>query len=193
MDENKKLVWWIVGGVAVGIVIIYVAISGGVKFPAGTRSADRVGPLATTTPQGIVAAPGLSPVSDEGQVVTREGKPVQLNTTPGSPEAPQQSNPIAPQDLPSASVKLSMSASGISPSTFRVRRGDAVTLAITASDSQTHVFMFDDAVLSSVAVGVGPGETRAITFNAPARGEYAFHCDVPGHAARGETGKMIVE
>lgn len=192
MDENKKLVWWIVGGVVVGVAIIYVAITGG-GLSSGPRSAEEVGPLATTTPQGIVAAPGLSPVSDEGQVVTREGAPVDLDVTPGSPSAPQQSNPIAPEELPSASVKIEMSASGIAPSTFRVRSGNAVTLAVTATDSQTHVFMFDDAALSAVAVGVGPGETRAITFNAPSRGQYPFHCDVPGHAARGETGVMIVE
>jgi uncharacterized cupredoxin-like copper-binding protein len=54
--------------------------------------------------------------------------------------------------------------------------------------------MFNDPSLSAVAVGVSPRETRAITFNAPSTpGEYPFVCDVPGHAGRGEVGKMIVE
>lgn len=193
MDENKKLAWWIAGGVVAGAIIIYLAISGGVKLSRGPQTAEEVGPLATSTPQGIVAAPGLSAVSEEGEVVTQEGNPVQLDVTPGTPEAPQQSNPIAVQDLPSASVKISVSADGFAPSTFRVRSGVAVTVAIMGADSQTHVFAFKDTSLSAVAVGVGPGETRAITFNAPARGEYRFYCNVPGHEARGEVGTMIVE
>jgi len=67
-------------------------------------------------------------------------------------------------------------------------------VAVSSTDGYTHVFMFDDPSLSAVAVGVGPKETRAITFNAPAKaGTYSFHCDVPGHTARGEVGAMIVK
>lgn len=193
MDENKKLAWWIAGGAVVGIVIIYLAITGGVKLPSGAPTAEEAGPLATTTPRGVVAAPGLSAVSEEGQVVTKEGKPVQLDAVPGAPEAPQQSDPIAAKDAPTDSITIKMSAEGIAPSVFRVKRGEAVTLAITATDSQSHVFAFKDPALSGVAVGLAPGETRALVFNAPARGEYAFYCNIPGHEARGEKGVMIVE
>jgi len=66
-------------------------------------------------------------------------------------------------------------------------------LALSSVDNITHVLLFDDPVLAGVAIGVGPNETRAITFNAPKAGEYGFHCDVPGHTARGESGKMIVK
>ncbi|MBI2279043.1 MAG: cupredoxin domain-containing protein [Candidatus Brennerbacteria bacterium] len=193
--NGNKLAWWIVGGAIVGIVIIYLAISGAIKIPSGVRTAEETGPLATATSQGIVAAPGLSPVSKEGQVVNKNtGAPVKLDVTPGSPDAPQQSDPIALRDAPTNSIKISMSAEGIAPSTFRVKRGEVVTLTLTATDNQTHVFAFEDSSLSAVAVGLAPGETRVTAFNAPsARGEYQFYCNVPGHATRGETGTMIVE
>ena len=85
------------------------------------------------------------------------------------------------------------SAEGFKPSTFEVKAGQLVTMSLTSVDKMTHVLLFDDPSLAAVAIGVGPDETRAITFNAPKAGEYAFHCDVPGHAARGEKGVMIVK
>ena len=137
-----------------------------------------------------MVAPGTSAVSSKGEVVTKEGKPVKLDASPGTPDAPQQSNPVS--EAPAGAVKLTMTASGFSPKEFTARAGQAVALSVTAGDSQTHVFMFDDASLSAVAVGVAPGETRVITFNAPKVGSYKFHCDVPGHSGRGETGTMVV-
>ncbi len=138
-----------------------------------------------------VFVPEASPVTQDGKVVTGEGVPVKLDVEPGSPEAPQQSNPIS--EAPKDSVELTMTASGISPSIFEVLSGAPIIISITSGDAQTHVFKFNDPSLSAVAVGVGPGETRAITFNAPAKGEYSFFCDVPGHSERGETGVMVVE
>ncbi|MBI4034261.1 MAG: cupredoxin domain-containing protein [Candidatus Brennerbacteria bacterium] len=140
-----------------------------------------------------VAAPGASPVTEGGQVVTPEGAPVRQDVLPGSPEAPQQSNPVSEESLPEETVKLKISASGIAPASFNVKAGSAVVLSVTSVDDQTHVFKFKDPSLQAVAIGVGPGETRAITFNAPkGAGDYDFFCDVPGHEARGERGVMTV-
>ncbi len=179
----------IIGAAAVVIVILvgYLLIN-------NQSSVTTSAPQGTKTTQGIVAAPNTSPISQTGQVVTPTGQAVKLNVTPGTPEAPQQSNPIAsPKDIPSQAIKLSVSAAGFSPSSFTVNSGAAVTVALTSTDTQTHGLMFDDASLSAVAIGVGPGETRAITFNAPKAGTYTFYCYIPGHRARGEIGKMIVK
>ena len=185
MNTNQNITIGIVA-VIVLIVVGYIIFSGGGSTPAV--------PEGTKTPQGIVTATGTSPISDTGKVVTQAGTPVKLNVTPGTPDAPQQSNPIAsPRDISSQAIKVSVSAAGFSPSSFTVKSGAVVTLAVTSVDTQTHVFLFDDKSLSAVAVGIGPGETRAITFNAPKSGEYSFHCDVPGHKGRGEAGKMIVK
>lgn len=141
-----------------------------------------------------VAVVGANPIAKDGTVVTTEGVPVKNDAIPMSPEAPKQTPPVAKEQLPASTIKLEISAAGWNPKEFSVKAGAPVTLAITSGDDYTHVFMFDDSSLSAVAVGVSPRETRAITFNAPDKaGEYAFHCDVPGHAARGEVGKMIVK
>ncbi|MFH0712381.1 MAG: cupredoxin domain-containing protein [Candidatus Jorgensenbacteria bacterium] len=176
------------------ILVVVVIVIGGIVWLLATGAIPSPKTQeGTGTPQGTAVAPGTSAVTEEGQVVTQTGEPVKLDVEPGTPEAPQQSNPVSPEDLPSSAIELTMTSSGITPNSFEVRSGDAVTVSVTAGDSQTHVFKFDDASLSAVAVGVGPGETRAITFNAPAKGSYGFHCDVPGHAGRGETGTMTVK
>lgn len=187
MEENRKVVWWIVGGAILGAVVIYLAVTGGVSF---TPTPSYEG---ATTDQGTVVAPGTSAISDSGQVVTPEGAPVRQDVEPGSPDAPQQSAPISEAEIPPNAVDLKVSAAGFAPSTFTVKAGTPVVISITSTD-QTHVFKFDDPSLSAVAVGVGPNETRVIPFNAPTvKGEYKFHCDVPGHPARGEVGTMIVQ
>lgn len=195
MENNKKnIVVYVIVAVIVVAVVVYALMSG-----VGTKPTVEQGVVGdqtsqgTVTEKGVVAAPGTSPISTStGEVVTPEGKPVQNDAVPGTPEAPQQSNPTSPKALPAAAIKLNVSSSGYSPNQFTVKAGSPVTLSVTATDNQTHVFAFNDASLSAVAIGVAPGETRAITFSAPAKGEYSFMCNVPGHAERGETGKMIV-
>ncbi len=145
-------------------------------------------------PEGSrVEVVGANPIIDN-IVVTQTGQVAKNDVVPMSPEAPQQTAPISKEQLPNSAVKLDVSASGFSPNSFEVKAGAPVTLSVSSVDGITHVFMFDDASLAAVAIGIGPNETRAITFNAPKeKGEYSFRCDVPGHAARGETGVMIVK
>lgn len=113
--------------------------------------------------------------------------------TPGTPENPQQSSPVTESDIPSGTVRISIGSFTFTPSRFTVRAGSVVELAI-ASEDRTHVFKFNDPSLANVAVGVGPLETRLITFYAPSTpGEYGFYCDVPGHRVGGETGVMVVQ
>lgn len=193
-SNKKNIIVYVVVAVIVVAVVVYALISGVGTKPIVEQGAVGEGTSqGTVTEKGVVAAPGTSPISTStGEVITPEGKPVQNDVVPGTPEAPQQSNPTSPTALPSAAIKLNVSSSGYSPNQFTVKAGDPITLSVTAADNQTHVFAFDDASLSAIAIGVAPGETRAITFNAPARGEYSFRCNVPGHTERGETGKMIV-
>jgi plastocyanin len=143
-------------------------------------------------PEPEAAVSSASPVTSEGQVITPGGAPVRLDASPGSPEAPQQSNPVSEEALPEDAIRIRISAEGINPESFEVESGSVVTISVTSTDTQTHLFKFRDPGLRAVAVGVGPGETRAITFNAPEAGEYDFFCDVPGHESRGEVGVMTV-
>lgn len=110
------------------------------------------------------------------------------------PSKPAQSPPVNEANVPEKAVKLGISAGGITPASFEVKKGQEVTLSVASQDDWTHIFRFKDEGLKEVAVGVGPGQTRLITFYAPKnRGEYEFYCDVPGHSDRGEKGKMLVK
>ena len=206
--NNKKTLWIIVGLAVLAVIIIMIAVSTGSQQSSGTATKtggeidvpvaptdlDKETPIATPeeVEQASSVVEGTSKVIDN-VVVTPTGKPARTDVHAGSPEAPQQTPPINPEDLPAGTIRLEASAEGFNPPQFEVRAGQLVTLSLTSVDNITHVLLFDDPILSAVAIGIGPGETRAITFNAPTAGEYSFHCDVPGHAARGEVGKMIVK
>jgi len=136
--------------------------------------------------------PEGSLVSSEGKVLTPKGEEVDNSAMPGSPDAPKQSRSLSDGEVPEKAIKLTVSASGFVPNEFDVKSGDVVTFSLTSAD-RTHVFKFDDASLQGVAIGVAGNETRAITFKAPAAGDYTFYCDVPGHRGRGETGVMHVK
>lgn len=210
---NIKMIAIIVAAIVL-IVLVAVIISNSKKSTTGTDNggtntqtseegtAPEATPAVTSTttasgqviPEGAhVEVAGASPVKDN-VVVTQTGTVAKNDVVPMSPEAPQQTAPITKDAVPSSAKKVDVSAAGFSPASFEVKAGSVVTLSVTATDTNTHVFMFDDAALAAVAIGVGPSETRAITFNAPAKaGEYSFRCDVPGHSGRGEVGKMIVK
>ncbi len=186
--SKKNIIILVVVIVVVGAVV-WLLSTGTIPSPKTTGPGE--GGIETS--QGTAVAPGTSAVSEEGQVVTQTGEAVKLDVEPGTPDAPQQSNPISEESLPKEAIKLQVSETGFSPNTFTVKSGTAVTLSLTTADDRSHIFKFNDTNLSAVAIGVGTSKTRAITFNAPAKGEYSFFCDVPGHTERGETGVMTVK
>jgi plastocyanin len=144
--------------------------------------------------EAVVTVVGANPISKEGVVVTPAGEVAKNDSIPLSPEAPKQTAPVSRDDLPASVIKLEISENGWSPAEFSVKAGAPITIAVTSVDDYNHAFMFDDPSLSSVLVFVSPYDTRAITFNSPSTpGEYTFRCDIPGHADRGEVGKMIVQ
>jgi len=212
MANNKKKLFILLGVLVVVAIIIVVAATQGQKnVPAPSTNEVEQTPTEENAPaleepglteeeinpvlkDSTVVIPGANPITKDNKVVTSEGKETKNDVTPMSPEAPQQTAPVAKEELSKEVLQLGVSASGWNPAEFTVKKGEAVSLAITSTDTFTHVFKFDDPSLSAVAVGVGPAETRAISFNAPTQaGEYTFRCDVPGHAGRGEVGKMIVK
>lgn len=167
---SKKTIWLLIGIVVIAIIGIYSYIV--VQAPAVP---------------GEVSQPGIT--VEEGLAELPAGTSEWLN-----PDKPMESPPTEENKIPKTAIKIGMSAAGISPKTFEVKAGQTVILSITSKDQWTHVFKFKDEILSEVAVGLSPGESRMITFIAPKKiGDYEFFCDIPGHSARGETGKMIVK
>jgi len=215
-NQNKsagsKKIWILVGVLVVIVIIAIVTTTMNKKAANLTPEEQQTGETSNepseNTPEEVnleaispalkdakVMIPGASPVKDN-KVLTMEGKPVVNSAVPMAPEAPQQTAAIDKKTVENDSsvIKLSVSAAGYVPNSFEVKKGAVVNIAVTSTDSYTHIFAFRDAGLSAVAVGLAPGETRAITFNAPdTAGSYEYYCNVPGHAGRGETGTMIVK
>ena len=121
-----------------------------------------------------------------------KNNPVPAGETSPEGDAPVVEPVIEAPAVQDGKVNLKASVSGFEPREFTVDAGKAVTISLTSTD-KTHVFKFDDPELKGKAIGVAGGETRTITFEAPAPGDYSFFCDVPGHRARGETGVMHTE
>lgn len=217
---NSKKIWILMGLALVIIIITIVAATSSqtkqtvktnpvVETPAATTTTSTEAQVANKTQvdAAIQAVPSLKDASQDvpgsvnlvtkdNKVVNLQGQAVQTNVAMTAPTAPQQTGPIADKASLSAKViKIDMSLEkGISPASFTVAKGAAVSLAVSSIDQWTHIFKFEDASLSAVAIGVSTGETRGMTFNAPTKaGEYKYFCDLPGHAARGEVGKMIVK
>ncbi len=198
-NSNNKTFWIIAIIIILAIAVYIFSMSGN---PSKTpTSQNNQQPNAEVPGENVNGEPSVpeenvnpgEPIIEDGVVQNPAGEPARNDVEPGSPEAPQQSAPIAPNEAPSNSIKITMTAEGITPSEFTVKAGSLVTLAVTSGDEWTHVFAFKDPLLSAVAVGLAGGETRSITFNAPTqKGEYDIYCNVPGHESRGEVAKMIV-
>jgi len=138
-----------------------------------------------------VEVAGANPISKDNVVLTPIGSVAKNDAPILSPEAPHQTTAIAKTQLSSGTLKIDVSTDGFSPTEITAKAGAPVTVSVTSVDKYYHVFTFSDPALAAVAIGVGAGETRAITFNAPTKaGEYAFNCDITCH---GSNGKLIVK
>lgn len=137
--------------------------------------------------------PGGNKINAENKVVTAEGAPVKSDVMPNSPEAPK-AVAVENKKLSEEVVKVEVGGNKFSPASFTVKAGAPVSLAFSSVDKKVHVITFGDPSLAALAFGVGSGQIKAMSFNAPSvPGSYEFHCDVPGHKAAGEIGTMIVE
>jgi len=142
----------------------------------------------------ITEAPGANLISTDGQVITDEGVEIRTDVSPTDSQAPRSSLPISKEEVDKKAIILDVSAVGFLPNIFTVKAGEVVTIALTSTDQWSHNINFSDPILQAAETSVSAGTTRAFSFNAPsAKGEYNFFCGIPGHAARGEVGKIIVE
>lgn len=166
-----------------------------VVVPKGTPAAPEPEVKKFKKPTEIV--PEASPVTLEGIVVTEQGEATAPQAViPGAPESPKQSKVLTQeekQQVAQDALELEVNTeTGFNPSQFSVKAGQVVSLVLTATDNENHTFRFKHSSLRGVAITVSDGESRAVTFNAPAQpGIYDFTCGEPDHRDK-ETGTMFV-
>jgi len=141
-----------------------------------------------------VVVPGANPITTDNKVVTPEGKQTVNAARPMDANAPKQTGFLDKTALPKGLTQLSVGNGKFTPSEFTTKVGAPTSFSLTGTDSFSHLIVFDDPAMAAIIILVGPTQTKAITFNAPTTaGTYTFHCDSPGHTAKGEVGKMIVK
>lgn len=140
-----------------------------------------------------VVVEGANAITTDNKVVTETGVVTENIVLPMSETAPKQTGFLDKETLASGVAKIEVGNNKFSPTSFSTKVGAPTTFSLTGVDDFSHVITFDNPVLSAIAILVGPGQTKAITFNAPTTaGTYTFSCASPDHAARGEKGTMIV-
>jgi uncharacterized cupredoxin-like copper-binding protein len=106
----------------------------------------------------------------------------------------------------SSTINLTMTDFMFSPDTFAVPAGKEITLKVTNNGAVVHDFVIfklgesvgdkfgpEDAPNIYWEVKVAPGETKSMTFTAPAEpGDYYVTCGIPGHHEAGMNGKLTV-
>lgn len=141
----------------------------------------------------LILAPGASPVTTGGEVLTETGSVARNDVAVMSPEAPHQTNFLVEDDLPEESINIEIREDSFSPKSFTTSPNTATFISFSSKDGGVHTITFDDPSLSALAVLVGPNQTKGILFKAPSEsGTYAFRCITPGHADKGEIGEMVV-
>jgi plastocyanin len=222
MQTNKNKLWILLGVIVVIVIIIIVAAFQGrqaAKIPAVETNSPTPGennpgvvtdasvsaanndlqaaPNAaaiTSLNDAKVVVPGANPITTDNKVVTAEGQATNNAAAPMSPEAPHQTGFLDKVTLPKTLTQINVGNDKFTPSEFTTKAGAPTSFSLTSVNNYSHVITFDDPSLSAVAILVGPGQTKAITFNAPTTpGTYTFRCASPDHAAKGEIGKMIVK
>ena len=197
---KKNTIWIII----IIVVLVVVGIFLIQKSPTSKESASQQGATSeeSASQQGAVkkivkavgrpVLPGMSPINEEGYVVTSLGEPLDESAVPGSPYAPKQSRQLRETELPIDVIKLGVSSSGFEPNEFEIEKGMAVTLCVVSKEGE-HRFRFEDSSLQGVIIEPET-QSRCISFNAPStKGDFSFYCSVEGHQARGETGVMHVK
>jgi len=180
--KKKNLIFAVIGIMIVLILMILIVLN--------TKTTEK------NTNQGDQAKSGLTTTETENnqeaapQSFGPASIPAELGVLPGSSGAPKQ-EVVTADEIPATAIKLEVSAQGFKPNEFTVQAGEPVSLALTASGDETHVFIFPIAAMMGLTTMVAGGETKIISFTAPAAGTYSFRDDIPKFNKN--TGTMIVK
>jgi uncharacterized cupredoxin-like copper-binding protein len=90
---------------------------------------------------------------------------------------------------PGRAVQMQASDFAFSPNTLTVLAGKPVRLQISNVATEAHNF---DLPSQRLDVNLPARTTTAITFTPTAPGTFYFYCNLPGHAAAGMVGKLVV-
>ena len=176
-----------------------VVVGGATTTPSGENPTS-----SPETPGGNVPiSSSPNPSSNEPTSSPVQNPPVSQPSgnvpSTGIPEGPgkvkfyNQSPPISASEIPENAIRITVSGNVFSPAIISVPAKTPFTVALISGNDETHVLKFNNPAFASIGLGAGPHQIRTITLSISEAGSYGFHCDVPGHAPRGEMGRFVVE
>jgi len=146
---------------------------------------------ATNLKTAKVVVPGANPISSDNVVLTPTGEETNNSVRSIASSAPKQTGFLDKATLPKTLAQTTIANNAFTPNTITTQAGAPTSFALTSGDNSVHVLNFDDPSLAAIVILVGPGQTKAITFNAPkTAGSYTFHDSTPGATA---TGTLVVK
>jgi plastocyanin len=114
--------------------------------------------------------------------------PSPVGGTPAADASPVAS-PAACASPAAGDVVIELVDIAFEPEEVAIPADTPVTMALPNTGLALHNFSVDAL---GISVDVPPGQIGSVTITAPA-GIYEFYCDIPGHAAAGMVGTLIVE
>jgi uncharacterized cupredoxin-like copper-binding protein len=121
-------------------------------------------------------------------------------TPVASPAASPQATTVAMPDatpVAGSCVAIGMHDIFFQPNEVTIPANQPVTIVLANEGVTMHNFSVTDhgnqgQTNLNISFNVQPGESKAVTINAPA-GDYYFYCNVPGHEAAGMVGVLHVQ
>ncbi|HVC58236.1 MAG TPA: cupredoxin domain-containing protein [Candidatus Acidoferrales bacterium] len=116
-----------------------------------------------------------------------------IGSSGGSPYVSASTTVAAPASgSTSFNVQLSnaQGAYVITPNVITVKAGESVTINVINDGTMVHSFVIPNISVS--APDLSPGQSKVLTFTAPAAGNYTYYCPVDSHKTLGMVGTLVV-
>ncbi|HTX86725.1 MAG TPA: hypothetical protein VMC41_01495 [Candidatus Nanoarchaeia archaeon] len=172
------------------------AVNGPAGSPSQVVTINQIIDGKNVATPAVSIAPGTSPISEKtGEAVAKDGEAAQNSSVQGIASSPTQSVNVDPAKLPQGTFVLAIDSDNkITPNSFTVHPGQAVSLAFTNKTKWSEIIIFGDPSLAAIGFSLLPETTRVMIFNAPAKtGNYLFYSNVDSQRQAGMQGTMIVK
>jgi hypothetical protein len=172
-------------GTTTANIVTKVSTPGLAPAPIATDTNLTAAEVSTLQTAKVVVA-GANPIAADNKVLTPQGLPTDSAARSVDVAAPKQTGFLDQKTLPKTLAQVTIANGQFTPNTLMTTVNAPVSFSLTSGDNSVHVLNFSDPALSAIVILVGPSQTKAITFNAPAKaGSYTFVDATPGSTAKG--------
>ena len=119
------------------------------------------------------------------------GSDIKKTITPKPKTTPVPTSTTGDRHSPVSDITVNASEFSFSPSTIVVRAGENLTITLKNTGKMPHDLSISDLKVKTKVLQ--PGQSETITVKPAKAGMYEIICTVPGHAAKGMRGLLMVQ